>query len=253
MSTDVEVRARAAKSPRAIAEMFGDIAPRYDLANSLLSAGLHHSWRCAAAADLVAASRRAGEGAPRRWLDVCGGTADFALADLRAAGPGAGVVCTDFSAPMLRVAKDKLRRRDPAGRIDLAQADALRLPFRPGALDALTIAFGIRNVADPRRALGEFARVLRPGGWCGVLEFGLPVLPAARALYGLYFNRVLPRLGGSIARGRRGNAYAYFRDSVHTFPCGDAFAEFMRTAGFGPVSATPFLFGIVWWYLGRRR
>jgi demethylmenaquinone methyltransferase/2-methoxy-6-polyprenyl-1,4-benzoquinol methylase len=225
----------------AVRSMFDRIAPRYDLLNRVLSAGTDVRWRRAAVdfLDLPGGAR---------VLDLCTGTADLLLEAVRRdpARRGLGI---DLSREMLVRGARKLERRGAAGRATLAQADAERLPLRPACFDGALIAFGIRNVADPQRALGELARVLRPGGRLVVLEFSMPG-GAFGALYRWYFRHVLPRLGGLVS-GDPG-AYSYLPDSVGRFPSPEAFASLMERAGFRDVRFEPLTLGIAHLHRGER-
>jgi len=215
--------------------MFGGIARRYDLLNHLLSANLDRGWRRAAAARL-----------PRhrleRVLDLCGGTGDLALEVARQHRPRS-VVCCDFSHPMLVRARRKFGRR-PEGECCLTlEADALRLPFVAAGFDAVTIAFGVRNLADMAAGFGEMHRVLRPGGQLIVLEFSRPTQPVLKAAYGFYLQRILPRLGDRISRGR--GAYGYLARTISDFPEAALLAGSIRQAGFSACDWTTPSGGIV--------
>jgi demethylmenaquinone methyltransferase/2-methoxy-6-polyprenyl-1,4-benzoquinol methylase len=201
-----------------IQRMFAEVAPGYDRANRALSLGIDVWWRRCTV-------RTVGVVAGERGLDVCAGTGDLSLALQRA---GARVVGADFCAPMLVRAVAKAARREPPPRF--VAADALALPFPDGAFDFTTVAFGIRNVADPVAALREMRRVVRPGGRVVVLEFARPRVPLLGAAYRFYFRRVLPRLGALVA-GARNGAYRYLHDSVMAFPEREQFAALMREAG----------------------
>lgn len=200
--------------------MFSEIAPRYDLLNRLLSFGADLRWR-----------RRAVELAlerhPGRILDLATGTGDLALL-LKRQAPKAEVVGADFAPPMLELARKKARERGLEVRF--LEADALALPFPDGHFEAITIAFGFRNFADYERALKELYRVLAPGGRLVILEFPPPPTGAFGLVYRLYFQRVLPLLGGLIS-GSFG-AYRYLPESVEAFPPPEALKALMEEAGF---------------------
>jgi demethylmenaquinone methyltransferase/2-methoxy-6-polyprenyl-1,4-benzoquinol methylase len=230
------------KSPARIAAMFDAIARRYDVLNHVLSAGLDARWRARAIRDAQLPP-------DARVLDLCTGTADLAIAAI-AAAPGARVVGVDFAEAMLRVGVQKLRRRSLDGRVALVRGDATEIPVRAGWADAASIGFGIRNVAQPERALAELARVLKPGGRLVILEFGEPRVPGVRALYNWYFRAVLPRLGRLVSRHR--GAYSYLPASVGAFPPPAAFAATISLHGFRDVSAVPLTLGIVYLYVGTR-
>jgi len=217
--------------------MFDAIAPRYDLLNRLLSAGIDRHWRAKA----IAALRLTGR---ETLLDVCTGTADVALE----AGDGAArVLGVDFAGSMLQIGLQKVRAAGRASRITLVQGDAMRLPAADGTADAATVAFGIRNVQDPAVGCAELARVLRPGGRLAILEFGMPRIPGISRLYLWYFSRVLPLVGRMIS-GHTG-AYTYLPASVGTFPPPADFVKILQRAGFSQVDAVPMTFGIVYLYI----
>ncbi len=229
------------KAPARIAGMFDAIAGRYDFLNHLLSAGIDRHWRRAAIRSLSLSGRE-------RVLDLCTGTADLAIA-ARAADPRAArVVGVDFAGAMLRVGRDKLLKGGLADRVTLVRGDATNVPVGDGAVDAVTIAFGIRNVERTAVACAEMHRVLSPGGRLAVLEFAIPSAPIVRAGYLWYFNHVLPRIGRLVARHE---AYGYLPASVGAFQTPDEFVKLLRQAGFTDVEARPLTFGIVYLYTGR--
>ncbi|MGH9331011.1 MAG: bifunctional demethylmenaquinone methyltransferase/2-methoxy-6-polyprenyl-1,4-benzoquinol methylase UbiE [Vicinamibacterales bacterium] len=235
------------KSPGRIASMFDAIAGRYDLLNHLLSLGLDRRWRARAVTELQLAD---GE----RLLDLCTGTGDLAIA---AAGlgdphsiPPNRIVGVDFAAAMLHIARDKLRARELQARIALVRGDATTLPVRAQSFDAASIGFGIRNVDRPERAVAELARVLRPGGRLAILEFGFPKIPGIRALYRLYFRRLLPLIGRALSHHR--DAYSYLPESVEAFQSPEAFSRMLESAGFARVRAVPLTLGIVYLFVADK-
>jgi demethylmenaquinone methyltransferase/2-methoxy-6-polyprenyl-1,4-benzoquinol methylase len=205
-----------------VREMFSLLAGRYDLINDLMSAGLHRRWK----RDTVRLAL-AGRSGPIRVLDLCCGTGDLAFL-AEAAAPGASVTGADFTLPMLRVART--RRRESASRVRFAQADALRLPFRSGIFGAITIGYGLRNVADLSRALSEMRRVLAPGGRLVVLDFGKPANPVAGWLYQRFLRTVMPAMGWLFHRDPE--TYLYIPESLAKFPAQKGVEELMRRAGF---------------------
>jgi demethylmenaquinone methyltransferase/2-methoxy-6-polyprenyl-1,4-benzoquinol methylase len=231
------------KSPDRIAPMFDAIARKYDFLNHALSAGLDRRWRARAVRELELAP-----GA--RVLDLCTGTADFAIA-VADRTEGACVAGVDFAGAMLTVGLEKLRERRLDGQVTLLRGDATAIPVRDGWADAATIGFGIRNVVRPEAALRELARVLKPGGRLAILELGEPIVPGIRQIYNWYFRSVLPRLGRLVSK--HDSAYSYLPASVGTFPAPEAFAATMGAHGFVNVRAVPLSLGIVYLYTGERQ
>lgn len=222
--------------------MFDAIAGRYDFLNHFLSVGLDTRWR-------ARAIREAQLPADARVLDLCTGTADFAIAAVHAA-PNARIVGVDFAGAMLRVGLDKLRGRALERQITLVRGNATAIPVRDGWADAATIGFGIRNVAQPEAALRELARVIKPGGRLVILELGEPIIPGIRGLYRWYFKAVLPRLGRLVSKHQ--SAYSYLPASVGTFPTSATFAATISSHGFTGVKAVPLSLGIVYLYMATR-
>jgi demethylmenaquinone methyltransferase/2-methoxy-6-polyprenyl-1,4-benzoquinol methylase len=227
------------KAPQKIVGMFDAIAGRYDLLNTVLSAGLDRYWRRRAINSLQLSGRE-------RLLDVCTGTADVAIGAARRTGGARRVVGVDFSKEMLLRGGDKVREASLAERIRLIRGDASALPVADASVDAVTIVFGIRNVQRVDLACRELLRTLRPGGRLAILEFGLPVVPAVRPLYLWYFRHILPRIGRVVSR--HDMAYDYLPASVGAFQYGDEFAKILAAAGFSHIHARPLSFGIVYLY-----
>jgi demethylmenaquinone methyltransferase/2-methoxy-6-polyprenyl-1,4-benzoquinol methylase len=221
--------------------MFDRIAPRYDLLNRLLSAGVDTRWR-RRAVDVL------GLGPKARVLDLCTGTADLLIEALRRGSERRGIGI-DLSAAMLVRGAMKLARGGWAKRAGLACGDGERLPLATGVFDGALVSFGIRNIGDPAAALRELLRVLRPGGRLVVLEFSMPPGPLG-PLYRFYFAQVLPRVGGLLS-GDPG-AYAYLPASVARFPAPEAFAALMTTSGFEQVEMTKLTGGVAYVYSGER-
>ncbi len=217
-----------------IRSMFGAIAGRYDTLNRILSLGTDRAWRRRTCAELGAAPGMLA-------ADLCCGTGDLALA---LADRGATVVAADFSREMLTVAGAK-------GLSRLAEADCLRLPFPDGRFDLVTVAFGVRNLADLEAGLREMHRVLRPGGRVGILEFASPAGPVFRRLYAAYLRWCVPTIGAIVSRRR--SAYQYLSSSIRAFPDQARMKEILRDTGFEPVRHVDFARGIAALYVGTRK
>jgi len=221
-----EAGARQAK----VDGIFASVAQHYDLMNDLMSGGLHRLWKT----DLVNWL-----GPPRSGsrgyavLDIAGGTGDiaFRIADR---APAAMVTVLDISGPMLEVGRRRAGDRGDGGRISFIHGNAEKLPVQAGLFDAVTIAFGIRNVPDRAGALAEMYRVLRPGGRLLVLEFSRVDVAGLKELYDLYSFNVIPPLGGLVAGDT--DAYRYLVESIREFPAQEPFADMIRGAGFDRVS-----------------
>ena len=218
--------------PEGVRKMFDRIAPVYDAMNRLMTAGLDQRWRRETVAGVV----RPGD----RVLDVCCGTGDLALAAAEAGGKVTGV---DFSDPML----ERARMKGPA--IEWVSADALALPFADGAFDAVTIGFGLRNLANVERGLEEMRRVIGPGGRVGILEITRPRGLLA-PFYRLWFDGVIP-LAGRVLPG--GSAYSYLPASVRRFPDPQGLGKLMDEAGFDEIRWRLFAGGIVALHMGVAR
>lgn len=225
-----------------VRHMFAAIARSYDLNNRVHSLWRDQAWRRKTVklcqlkpTDVV--------------LDVACGTGDLSMAFRD--GGAARVIGIDFTHEMLQVAEHKQSAiRDPHPAITYADGDAMRLPVADASVDVVSIAFGIRNVSLPAKAIGEFARVLKPGGRLAILEFSLPRNAVLRGLYNFYFKHVLPRTATWIARDRTG-AYKYLPQSVNTFIEREQMVGLMTGAGFSDVRAVPLTFGIAVAYVGR--
>jgi demethylmenaquinone methyltransferase/2-methoxy-6-polyprenyl-1,4-benzoquinol methylase len=215
--------------------MFGRIARRYDLANHLLSGGADFLWR-RRAAKIVAGWQ------PREVLDLATGSGDLALA-IQSRLPKAKIVAADFSPEMLEIARGK-------GVANTVVADALQLPFEDASFDAVTVAFGLRNMADWDRALTEMARVLRDHGRLLVLDFSLPT-GALRPAYRFYLHRCLPLLASAVT-GQKA-AYDYLGGSIEKFPSGSAMLQLIEKNGFTNAAAETLTGGVATIYTARKR
>ncbi len=224
--------------------LFGAIAPRYDLANHLLSLNIDRRWRNTTARKIVARLGRRDFDA----LDLACGTGDLTWV-LRTSTRGR-VVGIDFCHPMLVRGLEKVRQRSSSSSPQFAESDALRLPLRDASFDAVTIAFGLRNLEDYQKGFQEMWRVLRTGGILAVLEFSRPRAPVFRNLYQFYFSKILPRLGTWVS-GVDG-PYAYLPDSVSKFPDQDELKGMMEEMGFREVEYINLSGGIAALHLGRK-
>ena len=230
------------KTPARIAGMFDAIAPRYDLLNHVLSAGLDVRWRARAIKEL---RLRPGS----RVIDLCTGTGDLAVAAVQAQ-PSTSVVGVDFAGEMLRLAHSKVSSLGLQRSIRVVRGDGTRIPLADASFDAATIGFGIRNVVEPRAALAELARVLRPGGRLAILEFGQPRVPGIKTAYAWYFRYLLPLVGKVVSKHQ--SAYSYLPASVGTFPSAIEFSSIIAATGFSQVYTVPLSFGIVYLYVAER-
>lgn len=217
-----------------VRDAFARIADRYVLTNHVLSCGADIWWR-----KVVTARIRKWK--PRRLLDVASGTGDLAL-EIQDQCPDCEVIASDFCAEMLAHAASR-------GIAKTLVADALNLPFPDGSFNVVTVAFGLRNMADYPAALREMHRVLKPGGRLLILDFSLPG-GILRAPYRFYLHHVLPRMAGWVT-GQR-DAYEYLGGSIEAFPSGKAMTTLMESCGFAETDATPLTFGVVSIYQGTR-
>ena len=224
----------------AIRDMFSAIAPRYDFLNRLLSLGIDPGWR----RTLTRMALKKETGA---ILDVACGTGDVCLA-LRQKAPVARIVGLDFSPAMLDLARVKIEKANAD--IELVAASAEEIPFPVADFDLLTIAFGIRNVVDKKKALAEFNRVLKAHGRLAVLEFSQPDYAWLKTLYNFYFFKILPFIGGLFARR---SAYQYLPESVAEFPSRAEFVSWLCEAGFERCRYHSLTFGIATLYLAEKR
>jgi demethylmenaquinone methyltransferase/2-methoxy-6-polyprenyl-1,4-benzoquinol methylase len=231
------------EAARWVRGMFGRVAPRYDLANHLLSYNLDRLWR----ARTVRRVRHILERPDARILDICCGTGDLLMALAR---NHRGVVWgSDFCHPMLVSARKKVAKRRTNA--VLFEGDALRLPIRDGSLDLITVAFGFRNLANYEAGLVELRRVLRPCGTAAILEFSQPRGRLFGLVYHFYSRRILPLIGGALTGSR--DAYQYLPESIRKFPNAPELAEAMRRNGFAEVKYEYLTGGAVALHLGTTR
>ncbi|TWT30300.1 UbiE/COQ5 methyltransferase [Posidoniimonas corsicana] len=232
------------KSNDRVQRMFGEIAPRYDLLNHLLSLNIDRYWR-RRTVRLVPPSGDA------PILDLCTGTGDLALAYERAASGRLAITGSDFCPEMLTIARKKGEAAGVNDHVSWVEADAQALPFESDAYQIVSVAFGLRNVADTDQGLREMARVCRPGGKVAVLEFTTPRRQPLRGLYGWYFRNVLPRIGQALARNNSA-AYEYLPQSVGQFYEYEQLTERMEAAGLRDVKFHPMTFGVATLYVGTK-
>jgi demethylmenaquinone methyltransferase/2-methoxy-6-polyprenyl-1,4-benzoquinol methylase len=231
---------------RLVDDVFHSVARRYDLMNDLMSGGLHRAWKDALVSKLRPARGR------HAWhlLDVAGGTGDIALRTLAAGGGEARATVADVNGDMLAVGRARAEARRVGDRVEFVEANAEALPFPERHFDAVTIAFGIRNVPRIEAALAEMYRVLKLGGRFLCLEFSNVDVPALEKLYEAYSFRVIPELGRFVTGDAE--AYRYLVESIRRFPTRDAFSRMLREAGFARVESTPLSGGIVAIHSGWR-
>lgn len=229
---------------KAVREMFSDIAHRYDFLNHFLSLGIDITWRKKAVAKFTAP-------AGKKILDVACGTGDLSIALAHAGGPTTKIVGADFAENMLVIGDKKIKTAKLDERISLGVGDALNLEFDDVSFDGVMCAFGVRNFADLDRGLGEMARVTKSGGELVILEFTQPTNRMIAELYGFYFTRVLPFMGGLVS-GKR-SAYEYLPASVYKFPTPPKLTEKLESVGFTKVTFMPLTFGICGIHYGIKR
>jgi demethylmenaquinone methyltransferase / 2-methoxy-6-polyprenyl-1,4-benzoquinol methylase len=232
------------KSGERVQRMFGQIAPSYDRMNHLLSLNVDRYWRWWTVRKLAPVA-----GEP--ILDVCTGTGDLALAFQRATAGKSEIVAADFTREMLEIGRRKAERARIGPELTFVEADTQNLPFEDNRFAIVSVAFGLRNVADTDRGLAEMARVCRPGGQVAVLEFSSPRWQPLRGMYLFYFKNILPRIGQLFARNSS-SAYEYLPATVAQFPDGEALAERMRSVGLLNVKFWPLTGGIATLYVGRK-
>lgn len=232
------------KSGPRVRRMFGEIAGKYDFLNHLLSLNIDRYWRWRTVRTVAPKS---GD----RILDVCTGTGDLALAYHKATNGEAEIVGADFCHEMLAIGHQKGMKARAGDRLTFIEADTQSLPFPSDRFNIVTVAFGLRNVADTDAGLAEMTRVCSPGGHVAVLEFSSPEWQPFKGIYSWYFRNVLPRIGQMLARNAE-SAYSYLPESVGEFPQGEALAERMRRVGLTEVSYRPLTLGVATLYVGKK-
>ncbi len=226
--------------------VFHSVARRYDLMNDLMSGGLHRTWK----EILVSKLRPPKSGREFRLLDVAGGTGDISFRTLAAGGSGSSAVVADINKEMLKVGRERAAALPFSGRIEFVEANAESLPFPDRHFDAVTIAFGIRNVPRIPVALAEMHRVLRHGGHFLCLEFSSVEVPVLDEIYEAYSFNVIPQIGRAVTGDAE--SYQYLVESIRKFPDRETFAGMIRKAGFARVQATALTGGIVALHSGWR-
>ena len=226
------------KSGARVREMFRQIAPRYDAMNHVLSMNIDRYWRWRAV-------RRLNFQPNVPVLDTCTGTGDLAIAIAKQAPASVDVIASDFCHAMLQIGCNK----DSQDNIEFIEADSQALPFQDDQFGCVTVAFGLRNVADTDLGIREMARVCRPGGKVLILEFSQPRMFGLKQIYGFYFRHILPRIGQWLARNDK-DAYEYLPESVGQFPDGQALADRLAAAGLTDVKYIPMTFGVATIYEG---
>ncbi len=233
------------KSGDRVRQMFAEIAPKYDLMNHVLSLNIDRLWR---ARTIRILGLRPGEPV----LDVCTGTGDLTLAMAQSLGKETEIVGSDFCVEMLQIARKKQSKKLPGyEKVDFVEADTQELPFPDNHFQAVTVAFGLRNVAVTEKGLSEMRRVCKPGGKIAVLEFSKPTVFGLRHVYNAYFKTILPRVGQSMSKNKQ-SAYEYLPQSVQEFPSGEALANVMRQAELTDIKMVPMTFGVVTLYIGTK-
>lgn len=222
--------------------MFDDIAGSYDFLNHLLSLNVDRNWRRKAIRTLRPLH-------PKQILDVATGTGDLAIAAL-SLDPD-HVTGVDVSAGMLEVGRKKIMKMGLGEQISFVEAPCEKLPFPESSFDAAMVAFGVRNFTDPDQGLRELFRILRPGGKLVILEFSLPEQRGLRAMYRIYFHRILPLIGKVFSKDLA--AYRYLPESVESFAKGSAFVSMLNHAGFSASTFKPLTLGICGLYTGMKK
>ncbi len=243
-TTQTEESKAVDKSGTRVRRMFGSIAPRYDFLNHLLSLNIDKTWRAFTVRTVPPVP-----GQP--VLDCCTGTADLALAYERSARGQSTVVGSDFCRPMLEIGWKKVLKAGAESRLRLVEADTQTLPMASDTFGVVTVAFGLRNVADTRRGVDEMIRVTQPGGRVAILEFSRPRGPVLGRAYLAFFRHVLPRVGQAIAPNAD-SAYSYLPESVLQFPDGAAMVSLLQERGLVDVREHRLTLGIASLYVGTK-
>jgi demethylmenaquinone methyltransferase/2-methoxy-6-polyprenyl-1,4-benzoquinol methylase len=225
-----------------VAEMFDNIAPKYDFLNQLLSLGIHKGWRKKSVKLLISSQ-------PKIMLDVATGTGDFAIEANKRLNPEK-IIGVDISEGMMKFGREKLEKLGLSHKIELQVGDSENLSFAENSFDAITVGFGVRNFENLEKGLAGMFRVLKPGGTLVVLEFSRPRKFPVKQLFNFYFNRVTPFIGKVFSKDNR--AYTYLPESVNAFPDGENFVSILQKTGFSSCSWQPLTFGIASIYTGKK-
>ncbi|MDQ3109015.1 MAG: bifunctional demethylmenaquinone methyltransferase/2-methoxy-6-polyprenyl-1,4-benzoquinol methylase UbiE [Bacteroidota bacterium] len=226
-----------------VAEMFDNIAPKYDFLNQLLSLGIHKGWRKKSVRLLKAL-------APKNMLDVATGTGDFAIEANKRLNPES-ITGVDISEGMMKIGREKLKKLGLDQKIKLLIGDSETLSFPENTFDAITVGFGVRNFENLEKGMAGMFRVLKPGGMLVVLEFSRPRKFPVKQLFNFYFNRVTPFIGKVFSKDNR--AYTYLPESVNAFPDGEQFIAILKKTGFSECTWQPLTFGIASIYTGTKK
>ena len=221
--------------------MFNNIAHRYDFLNEVLSLGIHKLWR-KKAISLLASEK------PKSILDVATGTGDFAIEALKLS-PNK-ITGIDVSEKMLEIGKEKIKRKNIDGKIELIKGDSENLLFEENTFDAITVGFGVRNFENLEKGLSEMFRILKPGGTMVILEFSKPMNFPIKNLYNFYFRHVCPFIGKLFSKDN--SAYSYLYESVNTFPEGNNFVNILKKIGLTETKMHPLTFSIATIYTGKK-
>lgn len=224
-----------------VADMFDNIAPKYDLLNHVLSMGIDILWRKKAVRLLKAQN-------PKKILDIATGTGDFAIECL-ALNPDK-IIGVDISREMVAVGNKKVAKKGVSDKIELTYGDSENLQFDTDHFDAMTVGFGVRNYENLEKGLAEMLRVLKPGGQLAIIEFSKPEAFPVKQLYNFYFSSILPLIGKMVSKDNR--AYTYLPESVEAFPYGEKFEAIMKKVGYNEVKTIPLTLGIASIYLAKK-
>jgi len=241
-NSTADERTSVDKSGERVQQMFSEIAPSYDRMNHLLSMNVDHYWRWWSV-------RKLKPDLSGPILDCCTGTGDLAIAFSKKTKRKVEIIATDFCEEMLEVGRAKSKKFEENGSISFLQADTQDMPFESDKFQIVSVAFGLRNVADTDLGLKEMTRVCRPGGQVAILEFSTPRRQPIKAFYQWYFKNILPRIGQAFAKNNSA-AYEYLPESVGEFPAYEKLADRMKAAGLRDVNFYPLTFGIATLYIG---